>query len=261
MTVIGLMLGWLGLGVFVWAMVGLIWPALARLPNRASAVKLGALSVAILVLGGVIRPPTEAELAERRAAAEAREDARVERAAAEAAEEAAAREAEAAAVAERERADAAAQEAEAAEKAAAEAAEEAAAAERERAAEVSKSAAGILTSLARPSRRERDITLRRFQFVLPRIVRSCTDMITETNVGDLIAVAHRLLTEAGLEREDGGYLGIANRLHRMSSEVSTLMGGPFDCNGMAAMYITTRNGGFSIEESEDAALVLYRLVQ
>ena len=88
MTVIGLMLGWLGLGVFVWAMVGLIWPALAWLPNRASAVKLGAMSVAILVLGAVIRPPTEAELAERRAAAEAREDARVERAAAEAAEEA-----------------------------------------------------------------------------------------------------------------------------------------------------------------------------
>ena len=78
MAVIGLMLGWLGLGVFVWAMVGLIWPALAWLPNRASAVKLGAMSVAILVLGAVIRPPTEAELAERRAAAEAAEAAAAE---------------------------------------------------------------------------------------------------------------------------------------------------------------------------------------
>ena len=109
MAVIGLMLGWLGLGVFVWAMVGLIWPALAWLPNRASAVKLGAMSVAILVLGAVIRPPTEAELAERRAAAEAREDARVERAAERAATEAArlAEEAAAAAAAERERAKAA----------------------------------------------------------------------------------------------------------------------------------------------------------
>ena len=95
MAVIGLMLAWLGFGVFVWAMVGLIWPALAWLPNRASAVKLGAMSVAILVLGAVIRPPTEAELAERRAAAEAREDARGERAAAaEAAAAEAAREAE-----------------------------------------------------------------------------------------------------------------------------------------------------------------------
>ena len=86
MAVIGTILVLLALGVFLWVMVGLIWPALAWLPNRASAVKLGAMSVAILVLGAVIRPPTEAELAERRAAADAREDARVERAAAEAAE-------------------------------------------------------------------------------------------------------------------------------------------------------------------------------
>ena len=123
MAVIGTILGLLALGVFLWAVVGLIRPELARLPNRASAVKLWAVSVAILVLGAVIMPepppPTEAELAERRAAAEAREDARVERAAAEAA-----REAEAAAAAERERAEAAEHE-RAAERAAAEATREA----------------------------------------------------------------------------------------------------------------------------------------
>ena len=97
MAVIGPMLAVLALGVFLWAVVGLIRPELARLPNRASAVKLWAVSVAILVLGAVIMPepppPTEAELAERRAAAEAREDAQVERAAERAATEAA-REAE-----------------------------------------------------------------------------------------------------------------------------------------------------------------------
>ena len=118
MAVIGTILVLLALGVFLCAVVGLIRPELARLPNRASAVKLWAVSVAILVLGAVIMPepppPTEAELAERRAAAEAREDARVERAAERAAteaareaEEAAAREAEAVAAAERERAEAA----------------------------------------------------------------------------------------------------------------------------------------------------------
>ena len=84
----------LSLGVFCGAVVGLIRPELARLPNRASAVKLLAVSVAILVLGAFITPPsTEAELAERRAAAEAQEDARAERAAERAAAEAA-REAE-----------------------------------------------------------------------------------------------------------------------------------------------------------------------
>ena len=120
MEVIGTILVLLSLGVFCWAVVGLIRPELARLPNRASAAKLWAVSVAILVLGAVITPPpTEAKLAERRAAAEAREDARAERAAAEAA-----REAEEAAAVERERAEAAEHE-RAAERAATEAALEA----------------------------------------------------------------------------------------------------------------------------------------
>ena len=124
MAVIGNLLELLALGVFLWAVVGLIRPELARLPNRASAVKLWAVSIAILVFGAVITPPpTEAELAERRAAAEDREDAQVERAAERAATEAA-REAEAAAAAERERAEAAEHE-RAAERAAAEAAREA----------------------------------------------------------------------------------------------------------------------------------------
>ena len=49
---------------------------------------------------------------------------------------------------------------------------------------------------------------------------------------DMIAMTHRMLKNAGLEREDGGFLGVANTFHGMSSEVSTLMGGPFKCSDL-----------------------------
>ena len=124
MAVIGAILVLLALGVSLWAAVCFAAPHRVKLSGRGQAVKLWAVSVAMLVLGSIIMPepppPTEAELAERRAAAEAREDARAERAAERAAteaareaEEAAAREAEeaaareAAAAAARERAKAA----------------------------------------------------------------------------------------------------------------------------------------------------------
>lgn len=119
--------------------------------------------------------------------------------------------------------------------------------------------AELLTRLARPSRSERDTTLRRFRFVLPRLVRSCTDVTTETAASDMIAMTHRMLGDAGLEREDGGYLGIANTFHVMSSEVSTLTGGPFECAELLAVYITARHGGSSPETSRGAAVALYRI--
>ena len=119
--------------------------------------------------------------------------------------------------------------------------------------------AEMLTRLARPSRSERDTTLRRFRFVLPRLVRSCTDVTTETAASDMIAMTHRMLEDAGLEREDGGYLGIANTFHGMSSEVSTLTGGPFECAGLLAVYVTARHGGSPPETSRGAAVALYRV--
>ena len=124
---------------------------------------------------------------------------------------------------------------------------------------VAQDPAEMLTRLARPSRSERDTTLRRFRFVLPRLVRSCTDVTTETAASDMIAMTHRMLGDAGLEREDGGYLGIANSFHGMSSEVSTLTGGPFECAGLLAVYVTARHGGSPPETSRGAAVALYRV--
>ena len=109
--------------------------------------------------------------------------------------------------------------------------------------------AETLTMLAQPSWSERDTALRRFRFVLPRIVWSCSDVTTETFAGDMIAKVYQMLKNAGLEREDSSYLGVVNTFHGMSSEVSTLMGGPFRCSEVLAVYVTTRQGGYSPEES------------
>ena len=117
--------------------------------------------------------------------------------------------------------------------------------------------AEMLTILARPSRSERDTTLRRFRFVLPRIVKSCSDVTTETFAGDMIAFMHQKLEDAGLEREDGGYLGIANTFHGMLSEVSAIMGGPIKCADLLAAYALLREDGYSTSESRDAVPTLF----
>ena len=53
---IATLLVFLSLGVFLWAVVGLIRPELARLPNRASSVGVWILSVVLLSIGGDLTP-------------------------------------------------------------------------------------------------------------------------------------------------------------------------------------------------------------
>ena len=126
---------------------------------------------------------------------------------------------------------------------------------------VAQSPAEMLTRLARPSRSERDTTLRRFRFVLPRIVQNCSDVTTESFAGDMITTVHRMLRDDGLEREDGGYLGVANTFYGMSSEVSTLMGGPFQCAELLAAYATAREGGDAPDASRGAVVAIYRALR
>ena len=59
MAVIGTILVLLALGVFLWAVVGLIRPELARLSNRASSVGVWVLSVVLLGIGGALMPDDE----------------------------------------------------------------------------------------------------------------------------------------------------------------------------------------------------------
>ena len=232
MAVIGPMLAVLALGVFLWAVVGLIRPEWARLPNRASAVKLWAVSVAILVLGAVITPPpTEAELAERRAAAEAREDAQVERAAERAATEAA-REAE----------EAAAREAEAV-----------AAVERERA-EAAEEVFEKLTVISNPAWGDHDRMLTRYRYVIPRIAANCADAPNAERAGDMIVAVGNHLHEAGLS---DGYQEIADIFYRMTVELA--IGRPdFACAETFGSYAVARLQGMEPSEAEKGILGIYR---
>ena len=59
MAAIATLLVFLSLGVFLWAVVGLIRPELARLPNRASSVGVWILSVVLLSIGAALMPDDE----------------------------------------------------------------------------------------------------------------------------------------------------------------------------------------------------------
>ena len=77
----------------------------------------------------------------------------------------------------------------------------------------------------------------------------------------MITTVHRMLRDDGLEREDGGYLGVANTFYGMSSEVSTLMGGPFQCAELLAAYATAREGGYAPAASRSAVAAIYRALR
>ena len=59
MAAIATLLVFLSLGVFLWAVVGLIRPESARLPNRVSLVGVWILSVVLLGIGGALMPDDE----------------------------------------------------------------------------------------------------------------------------------------------------------------------------------------------------------
>ena len=54
METIGAVAGLLSLGVFLWAVVGLINPGWARLPNRWASVKVWFVSVVLFVISGML---------------------------------------------------------------------------------------------------------------------------------------------------------------------------------------------------------------
>ena len=252
------------IAVFLWAAVGLAAPHMVKLSGRGQAVKLWAVSVTMLLLGTIIMPepppPTEAELAERRAATEAREAARAEsiaeRAATEAAREAerveareaAAREAETTSVAERERAEAAEQERAAA-------AQQRAERERKAAAEPTQDEVfEMLTVISNPAWGDHDRMLARYRYVLPRIAENCVDVPNAERAGDMIVVVGNNLHEAGLS---DGYPEIADIFHRMTVELA--IGRPdFACAETFGSYGAARLQGMEPSEAEKGILAIYR---
>ncbi len=108
-----------------------------------------------------------------------------------------------------------------------------------------------LTTIESPRWRDRELTLRRFEFLLPRFVNLCKDMDMEVQAADALVVAHRLIKEAGIAE---GLLEVFNNMYEVTSEVSAIASlagaSPPDCIEIWAMYATVRQQGMTSEDAK-----------
>ena len=119
-----------------------------------------------------------------------------------------------------------------------------------------------LTIIADPSWDQRESYRRRFRFLLSQFDENCPDLEGKEHVGDTLVNVHMQLIEAGLGSEEG-LLKFSNTMHRMVTEIGTqarMAEMPLPgCVQFWAMYTTTRNGGFSPEESRGAVTAMANL--
>ena len=92
-------------------------------------------------------------------------------------------------------------------------------------------------------------TRQRFEFVLPRLARTCSDAEAEMNVVDMLAVTNKMIQDAGLGTEEGGLLGFTNAVYSLTMQVGSGAEDAVVCSELLAMYVTLRQGGFAKEKS------------
>ena len=97
-----------------------------------------------------------------------------------------------------------------------------------------------------PNRAE---TRQRFEFVLPRLARTCSDTETEVNVADMLAVMNKMIQDAGLGTEEGGLLGFTDAVYSLTMQVGSGAEDAVACAELWAMYVSLRQGGFAKEQS------------
>ena len=97
--------------------------------------------------------------------------------------------------------------------------------------------------------RNRTETRQRFEFVLPRLARTCSDAETEMNVADGLAVTNKMIQDAGLGAEEGGLLGFTNAVYSLTMRVGSGSENAVACAQLWAMYVSLRQGGFAKEKS------------
>ena len=106
-----------------------------------------------------------------------------------------------------------------------------------------------------------DDDTQRFRFLLPRFVDRCSDILSVTNAGDMLAFSYKQESEAGLEREEG-LLAISNNLYSVVSEVRAAAeraeAASPKCAELFAMYLVGREEGQSADEAKDGACLLLR---
>ena len=115
-----------------------------------------------------------------------------------------------------------------------------------------------MTTIESPRFGERDTVLRRFQFLLDRFSALCPR--ESAPVHDMLVFSYQKLIEAGLEREES-LLDLSNTLYRAAQESRSAGVRPdqVSCAELFAMYVVSRQGGFSQEESRQAAVALAAL--
>ena len=115
-----------------------------------------------------------------------------------------------------------------------------------------------LTVIASPSFGKRDATEKRFRFILPAFVEHCSDVGKAVNAADMLVVVHQHLDKAGLASEED-LLTMSNTLHRMTIQIgnrAAAVNVPLKCAEIWAMYLSSRQGGLSVEESRDGVIAL-----
>ena len=115
-----------------------------------------------------------------------------------------------------------------------------------------------MTIIESPRFGERDTVLRRFEFLLDRFSDLCRG--EGAPVHDMLVVSYQQLIDAGLEREES-LLDLSNTLYRAAQETRSAGVRPdqVSCAELFSMYVVSRQGGFSQEESRQAAVALAAL--
>ncbi len=102
-------------------------------------------------------------------------------------------------------------------------------------------------------------TRQRFEYVLPRLARTCSDTETVMNVADGLVYMNELIQEAGLGTEEGGLLGSTNAVYSLTMQVGLGAEDAVTCSKLWSMYVTLRQGGFAKEKSISDLLAIVEL--
>ena len=107
--------------------------------------------------------------------------------------------------------------------------------------------------LSMPKFGENDRTVRRFEFLLPRLADVCTDMESEDEVADVLVVVYQQLQDAGLEGEEG-LLDLTENLYKLTATFETIyrsarIDPPNKCRDPWASYVILRRERYSPDEA------------
>ena len=111
--------------------------------------------------------------------------------------------------------------------------------------------------LAIISNRNDQTTRQRFKFLLPNFVDVCPDISSLTRAGDHLVIAHNLLDEAGLSREEG-LIDVSNNLYWIVASVDSFATSndiPMPkCLELFAAYTALRYQAWSAEEAREGVV-------